>query len=58
MDRPEFMCIRWKYFPGDITKQYSIDAISDDDEYVYIRIKKGMYGLKQAAVIEYNNLVQ
>ena len=52
------MCIRQKYFPGDISKKYNIDAISYADGYVYIRIKKSIYGLKQAAIIEYNNLVQ
>ena len=29
-----------------------------DDGYVYARIEKGVYGLKQAAVLAYNNLVK
>ena len=54
INSPEFMYIRRKCFPGDISKQYNIDAISDADGYLYIRIKKSMYGLKQSAVIAYN----
>jgi hypothetical protein len=29
----------------------------DSDGYIYIRIKKGMYGLKQAAILAYEHLV-
>ena len=30
-------------------KKYNIDNIIDSDGYVYCKIKRGMYGLKQSA---------
>jgi hypothetical protein len=58
MTEPEFMRIRIKYFPEDIKKLYNLNEIVDKSGFVYIKIKKGMYGLKQAAVIAYRNLVE
>lgn len=52
------MCIHSKYFFDDIREKYNIDEIVADDGYVYVRIEKGMYRLKQAAVLAYNNLVK
>ena len=45
-----------KYFPQDIIKRYHLDKLKTSDDYVYKRIKKGMYELKQAALLAYNNL--
>ena len=52
----EYMRIHNKYFIGDIRKKYNIDNIMASDGYVYCRIKKGMYGLKQAARLAYDDL--
>ena len=57
MDEPEFMRIHIRYFPEDIKQLYNLNAIVDKSGFVYIKIKKGMYGLKQAAVIAYRNLI-
>ena len=35
-----------------------IDSLIGSDWYVYVDINKGMYGLKQSAVIAYQQLVQ
>ena len=35
-----------------------IDSIIDSEGYVYVDINKGVYGLKQAAVIAYQKLVK
>ena len=35
-----------------------IDSLIDSYGYVYVDIKKGMYGLKQASVIAYKKLVK
>ena len=35
-----------------------IDSLIDYDGYVYVEINKGMYGLKQAAVITYQQIVK
>ena len=57
MSRAEYMIIHSEYFPTDIRDQYKIDVLIAADVYVYIKIVKGMYGLKQAAIIVYNQLI-
>ena len=57
MKNPEYMRIRYKYFPEDMRIQYSLDTLVTPDGYIYIKIKKGMYGLKQAAILAYEHLV-
>lgn len=56
MTRDEYMRVKLKYFPEDIILCYHLRPLVAPDGYVYIRIKKGMYGLKQAALLAYNNL--
>ena len=51
------MKIYSKYFPPDIRARYHIYGLISADGYVYIKITKGMYGLKQAAIIAYNQLI-
>ena len=57
MAQAEYMKISIKNFPQDIIDFYNLQDKISKDGYIYIRIKKGMYGLKQAAVLAYNNLV-
>jgi hypothetical protein len=57
MKNPEFMRIKYKYFPEAIRQQYNLDRLVTPEGYIYIRIKKGMYGLKQAALLAYQHLV-
>ena len=56
MSSPEYMKIPYKYFPQDIRIQYNLDDIVHTDNYIYCKINKGMYGLKQAAILAYNKL--
>ena len=56
MASPEYMKIAWKYFPNDIRLKYNLSSFLTNDGYVYCKINKGMYGLKQAAVLAYNQL--
>ena len=56
MAKPEYMKIPFKYFPDDIIKRYNLHALVHSDNHVYIKIVKGMYGLKQAAILTYKNL--
>ena len=56
MARPEYMKIKIKYFPADIQKAYHLLHLVSLDGYIYCRIVKGMYGLKQAARIAYDLL--
>ena len=57
MSRVKYIIIHSKYFPPDIRSRYQIYGLIEADRYVYIKIIKGMYGLKQASIIAYNQLV-
>ena len=57
MEETEYMRIHSRYFLEDIRQQYNIDELINEDGYVYVMIKKGMYGLKQAAILAYKHLV-
>ena len=57
MDEPEFMRIHSKYFPSEMREEYNIESLTANDGYVYVKIKKGMYGLKQAAILAYKQLI-
>ena len=46
MARSEYMKVRLKYFPAGIIVQYNLHNLVAPDAYIYIKIKKGMYGLK------------
>ena len=56
MKEPEFMKIHRKYVPQDIIDKYNLEE-KIIDNYVYAKIKKGMYGLKQAAILAYEHLI-
>ena len=52
----EYMRIHSQYFDDEIRKLYDIDPIIAEDGYVYCEIQHGMYGLKQAAILAYQQL--
>ena len=56
MDGEEFMKVHYKHFPADIRERYKLDQKVTDNGCIYIKIKRGMYGLKQAAVLAYREL--
>ena len=58
MQKAEYMKIPFQYFPEDIITRYSLRELLASDGYIYIKITKGMYELKQASVLAYNNLVK
>ena len=55
---PEFMRIPLKIIPQDIIDTYDIKALVDDQGWIYMRIEKGMYGLKQAGITANQELVK
>ena len=57
MSRAEYMRIHLKCLPPDIRDRYDIEGLIAADGYLYIKIIKGMYGLKQAAIMAYNQLI-
>ena len=58
MARPEFMKVRYKHIPDNIRFQYKLHDKLSSQDYIYIRINKGMYGLKKSAILAYENLKQ
>ena len=56
MKRPEYMKIHSNYFLQDIKKKYNINNKIHKDGYIYCKIKRGMYGLRQAAQLAYDSL--
>ena len=58
MHKSEYMRILYMYITQDIRDKYDLDTRLASDGYIYIKIKKGMYGLKQAAVLAFDNLVE
>jgi len=51
------MKMRWEHIPIDIRIKYNLSALLQNG-YIYIKIKRGMYGLKEAAILAYNKLLQ
>ena len=58
MKKPEFMKVHISKFPPDIIQKYNLELLQDEQGFIYIKIKKGMYGLKQAAILAYLQLVK
>ena len=56
MSQPHYMRIRWDQIPDDIKLRYNLQPLLHNN-YIYIKIKKGMYGLKEAAILAYNKLL-
>ena len=52
----EYMKVQYKNIPEDIKEHYNLKDKVTSDNCIYTRIKKGMYGLKQAALLAYNQL--
>ena len=46
MERSEYMKVQYKQLPDDIKFKYNLHTKVTDNNYIYIKIKKGMYGHK------------
>ena len=57
MHQPEFIKLLTKYIPPDVFSKYNLQT-KIKNGYEYCKIKKGMYGLKQVALLAYNFLKQ
>ena len=51
------MRIPYRYFLEDIRIRYNIEE-KFSRGFIYVRIKQGMYGLKEAAILAYDQLVK
>jgi hypothetical protein len=56
LPRFEYMKMLLSYFPEEIVQKYNLNALAVDG-WVYIEIRKGMYGLKQVELLA-NQLLQ
>ena len=57
MKHCHYMRMKWEHIPEDIRERYNLSKILHNG-YIYIKIKKGMYGLKEAAILAYNKLLK
>jgi hypothetical protein len=51
MADPEYMRLRLNIIPEEIIVKYNLRDLVDEEGWVYIEIRKGMYGLPQAGII-------
>ena len=58
MKEPEFMKVHKQYFPDENIEEYKLHDKITSDGYIYIKTKRGMYGLKQAARLAYDQLCE
>ena len=58
MKEPEYMRIHSKYLTKEIKNQYKTNNYVWKDGFIYCKIKRGMYGLKQAARLAYDLIKQ
>ena len=56
MEGDEYMRVKYKHIPEDIRIRYNLKNNVTKDDFVFVCIKNGMYGLKQAALLAYNHL--
>ena len=56
MNKAEYMKVQYKHIPDNIRLQYNLQEKVTADNCIYIKIKKDMYGLKQAAILAYTQL--
>ena len=52
----QYMHIHQKFIPQEVLDKY--DIIFDDRDFTYVEIRRGMYGLKEAGVVAFDQLVQ
>jgi hypothetical protein len=58
MARYEYMRLHLSIIPDEIIEQYNLREIATPDGWVYMEIRKGMYGLKQAGIIANQRLTK
>ena len=51
MPDPEYIKLHISIISEEIIKAYNLDTLQDEKGWCYIKISKGMYGLKQAGII-------
>ena len=57
MKKYQYTQLALKYFTKEIRNKYNIEDIADNG-CVYVKIRKGMYGLKEAVILALNYVIQ
>ena len=57
MERYQYMLISSKYFTEEIRNEYDI-ASFEENGYLQVKIRKGIYGLKETGIIAFKRLVK
>ena len=58
MDRYEYVRIPINLIPDEIIQQYDLTSLQDHNGWVYMEVRKGMYGLPQAGILANDLLSQ
>ena len=53
-----YIRIHKRYFLQQFIVQYKLKDLINKDGYIFCQINRGMYGLKQAAILAYKQLVK
>ena len=53
MKESEYMKVLMKYFPQDMITKYNLEQLVDSRDNVFVKINIGMYSLKQAAILTF-----
>ena len=52
MERFEYMKLKLSNLPKDFIKEYDLAPKVDQNGYVYVEIRRGMYGLPQEGLLD------
>ena len=56
LPKPEYLKIHISVIPDEIIAAYKLQTLQDEKGWCYIKLSKGMYGLKQAGIIANQDL--
>ncbi len=57
-EQPEYMRLKLSNLPHNFVDMYDLTKIAQDNDNIYIKIQKGMYGLPQAGILAQQLLEQ
>ena len=58
MKRFKYIKIHFPWIPEEICTQYNLYSRVEPDGYIYCEVRKGMYGLKQAARLAFDDRIK
>ncbi len=58
MEQPEYMRMKLSDLPQEFVDLYDLTKMAEDNRNVYIKVRKGMYGLPQARILAHRLLEQ